>query len=72
MIAQFDIMKKTTFADEFPIDMLGEGSEITKNNKHGRKSIVLSRFANLQIEDVLCDLSVKGFVSTLHPEIEGL
>jgi hypothetical protein len=52
--------------------MLGEGSEITKNTKHGRKSIVLSRFANLQIENVLCDLCVQGFVSTLHPEIEGL
>jgi hypothetical protein len=55
-----------------PMDTLGEGSEATENNGHDHRTKVLSRFVNLQIDDFLCDLCGKRFVSTLHPEIEGL
>jgi len=55
-----------------PIDLLGEGSVTTENNGHDSSTKVLSRFVNLKIDDFLCDLCDKRFVSTLHPEIEGL
>jgi hypothetical protein len=55
-----------------PMDTLGEGSERTENDGHNHGSKVLSRFVNLQIDDYFCDRCGKRFVSTLHPEIEGL